>query len=77
MIWAVLFVLVTALFVFLYKKSDEILAWFAKKFHRELRVEQKKKKDEFQVEIVSPDGMIVSKGVPKKQDPQQRRDETQ
>ncbi len=77
LIWAVLFVLVTALFVFLYKKSDEILAWFAKKFHRELRVEQKKKKDEFQVEIVSPDGMIVSKGVPKKQDPQQRRDETQ
>ena len=61
--WAILFALVGVLFVFLYKKSDAILDWIAKKFHRETRVEQKRKSDEFKIEVVSPDGAIVSKGV--------------
>ncbi len=67
-VWAVLIVLVAVLFVFLYKKSDAILAWFEKKFHREARVEQKKEKDEFTLEVVGPDGAIVSKGVKKKEE---------
>ncbi len=65
LIWVVLFVLVAALFVVLYKKSDAILGWFEKKLHRETRVREKAKKDEFTVEIVSPDGAIVQKGVKK------------
>lgn len=72
MIWAILFVLVVLLFVFLYKKSDAILSWCEKIFHRATRVEHKVEKDEFSVEIVDSDGSIVKKGVKKegeKQDP--------
>lgn len=65
LIWTVLFALVIVLFVFLYKKSDAILNWFAKKFHRETRIVEKKKKGEFTVEIVDPNGSIVEKGVRK------------
>jgi uncharacterized membrane protein YdjX (TVP38/TMEM64 family) len=65
LIWAVLIVLVVILFVFLYKKSDAILGWFEKKFHRETRVEGKVEKDEFVLEVVDPDGAIVTKGVKK------------
>lgn len=68
LIWVILFSLVCVLFVFLYKKSDDVLDWFAKKFHRETRVVEKKECDEFKVEIVSPDGTIVSKGVKKSGD---------
>ena len=63
LIWIVLIVLVGILFVVLYKKSDAILGWFEKKFHRETRIKEKKKEHEFTVEVVSPDGAIVQKGV--------------
>ncbi len=67
-IWAILFVLVAALFVVLYKKSDDILGWFEKKFHRETRVSEKKKRGDFTLEVVSPDGAIVEKGVARKEE---------
>ena len=63
MIWGILLVLVIILFVFLYKKSDAILGWFEKKFHRETRVKEKTERDEFTMEVVGPDGAIISKGV--------------
>ncbi len=66
LIWAVLIALIIVLFVFLYKKSDAILNWFQKKFHRETRVEEKPKEGEFTIDVVGPDGSLVSKGVQKK-----------
>ncbi len=66
--WAVIFLFVIVLFVFLYKKSDAILGWFEKKFHRATRVEHAKKKDEFTIEVVDPDGCLVKKGVKKEGD---------
>lgn len=63
--WAILIALVIVLFVFLYKKSDQILNWFSKKFHRESRIEEKRGKDEFTVEIVTPNGDLHKKGVKK------------
>ena len=63
LIWGVLIVAVIVLFVFLYKKSDAILGWFEKKFHRETRVTEEVKKDEFTLQIIDPDGSIVEKGV--------------
>ena len=66
--WAVLIALVIVLFVVLYKKSDAILGWFEKKFHRETRVEEKTEKGEFTIEVVDPDGAIVKKGVKKRED---------
>ena len=65
LIWGILLVLIVVLFVFLYRKSDEILAWFERKFHRETRVEEKKRKGDFTIEVVGPDGTVVSKGVEK------------
>ncbi len=63
LIWGILIAAVVVLFIVLYKKSDAILGWFEKKFHRETRVEQKAKRGEFTMEVVGPDGTIVSKGV--------------
>lgn len=63
LIWAGIFLLIAALFVFLYKKTDAILGWFDKKFHRETRVKEKRESGEFTLEIVGPDGAIVQKGV--------------
>lgn len=63
LIWAILFGLIAVLFVFLYKKSDAILGWFEKKFHREVKIEEKPKKGEFTLEVVNPDGAIYKKGV--------------
>ncbi len=65
LIWAILIIAVIVLFVFLYKKSDAILGWFEKKFHHETWVKHEKKKGEFLIEVVDPDGSIVSKGVEK------------
>jgi len=65
LIWGILIALVVVLFVFLYKKSDAILKWFAKKFHRESRVREKTEKDEFTMKVVSPDGDYHEKGVKK------------
>ncbi len=63
--WAAIFVLIAFLFVLLYKKTDVILAWFEKKFHRETRIEDRQTKGEFTLEVVGPDGAIVKKGVEK------------
>lgn len=63
--WAILLVLILILFVFLYRKSDAILGWFEKKFHRETRIKGEVTKDQFHLEIVDPDGNIVEKGVNK------------
>ncbi len=65
LIWALLLAAVVLLFVFLYKKSDVILQWIDKKFHRGMRIEKKTQKNEFTVEIVDPDGSVVRKGVEK------------
>ena len=65
MIWGAFFLFIIILFVFLYKKSEAIQAWFEKKLHRETRVEKKAEKDEFTLQIVDPDGAIVEKGVKK------------
>lgn len=65
LIWIVFFALVVVLFVFLYKKADDIQNWIYKKFHRETRIEKKTERDEFTVQIVDPDGAIVNKGVKK------------
>ncbi len=64
--WVVLGIAVVILFVVLYRKSDAILGWFARKFHRETRVEEKPAKDEFTLEVVDPDGSVVTKGVKRK-----------
>ena len=63
--WGILIALVVVLFVFLFKKSDKILNWFAKKFHKETRIEEKAGRDEFTVEIVTPNGDLYKKGVKK------------
>ena len=73
LIWGILLAAVVVLFIFLYKKSDAILAWFERKFRRVTRVKEKPKKNEFRIEVVSPDGAIVSKGV-EKSDKQQHHD---
>lgn len=65
LIWCIFAVAVIALFVVLYKKSDAILAWIDRVFHRETRVTHKKEKNEFEVEIIDADGSIVTKGVAK------------
>ena len=65
LIWGIFAVLVILLFVFLYKKSDAILQWFDRVFHRETRVENEPHKDEFRIEIVDTDGSLVTKGVKK------------
>ena len=72
--WAILIALVIVLFVFLYKKSDQILDWFAKKFHRETRIEEKAERDEFTVEIVTPNGDLHKKGVKKKEEEKNHSD---
>lgn len=66
LIWGILILGVIVLFIVLYKKSEEILGWFEKKFHRETRVEQRLKQGEFTLEVVGPDGAIVRKGVERK-----------
>lgn len=65
LIWGIFAVLVILLFVFLYKKSDAILQWFDRVFHRETRIENEPQKNEFRIEIVDADGSLVTKGVKK------------
>ncbi len=72
LIWGVLISAVIVLFVFLYKKSDAILAWFERKFRRVTRIGEKPKKDEFRLDVVGPDGALVTKGV-KKRDPDTKK----
>ena len=74
LIWAVFAVLIVLLFVVLYRKSDAILQWFDRVFHRETRVEKQPKKDEFKVEIIDADGAIVTKGVKKEDELTQKQE---
>ena len=69
---AIIFVLVVILFIVLYRKSDNILGWFEKKFHRETRVKEKTEREEFTMEVVDPDGSLVSKGVKKRDEPSEK-----
>ena len=68
MIWGILIALVIVLFIVLYKKSDQILNWFAKKFHKETRIEEKAERDEFTLEVVTPNGDLHKKGVKKREE---------
>ncbi len=63
LIWVILGIAIVVLFIFLYKKSDAIQDWILKKLRRETRVEEKREKEEFTIEVVGPDGAIVRKGV--------------
>lgn len=63
LIWGVLIALVIVLFIVLYRKSDEILGWFERKFRRVARVSEEKRRDEFIIEVIDPDGTVVQKGV--------------
>ncbi len=67
-VWAVIGVLIVALFVLLYKKSDAILGWIERHFHRETRIKEKEKKGEFTMHVIGPDGAIVEKGVKRGED---------
>lgn len=67
LLWGLFGVGIAVLFFVLYKKSDAILNWFEKKFHRETRVEEKRGKGEFTLEVVDPNGAIVKKGVDRKE----------
>ncbi len=63
LLWVLFFVGVVILFIVLYKKADAIQTWLDKKLHPETRITKSKKKNEFRVEILSPDGTLVEKGV--------------
>ncbi len=68
LVWCAFGVLVIILFIVLYKKSDAILAWFDRIFHRAVQVKRPPASDEFTVEIVDADGNLVGKGVKKEGD---------
>ena len=63
LIWGLIAAAVVIVFFLLYKKSDAILQFIHKLFHREVRVKEKQKEGELHVEIVSPEGTLVEKGV--------------
>lgn len=63
LIWCILAILTVLLFVVLYRKSDAILGWFERKFGHVRKVKTAAKQDEFSIEIVGPDGLVVEKGV--------------
>ena len=63
LIWGLIAAAVVIVFFLLYKKSDAILQFIHKLFHREVRVKEKRKEGELHVEIVSPEGALVEKGV--------------
>ena len=63
LIWGLIAAAVVIVFFLLYKKSDAILEFIHKLFHREVRVKEKRKEGELHVEIVSPEGTLVEKGV--------------
>ncbi len=74
LIWGVFIVAVAVLFIVLYKKSDAILNWFEKIFHRETRVENKTAGDEFTIQVVDPDGSLRKKGVKKGEEKKDGKD---
>ena len=56
--WAILIVLVIALLIFLYKKSDAILSRFEKIFHLQPKKKKQKSGDGFHVEVIDADGTV-------------------
>jgi len=63
LIWAAIFVAVIVLFLFLYKRIDDIQNWILKRLHRETRIAEKEKTETICVEVVDPDGNLIEKGV--------------
>ena len=61
LIWALIAAVVVLVFYLLYKKSDAILNFIHKLFHREVRVKEKSEGDT-NVKVVSPEGNLVEKG---------------
>lgn len=61
LIWALIAVLVILVFYLLYKKSEAILNFIHKLFHKEVRVKEKSEGDT-NVKVVSPEGNLVEKG---------------
>ncbi len=61
LIWVLIAAAVIAVFFLLYKKSDAILNFIHKLFHREVRVKEKSEGN-VELKVVSPDGHIVEKG---------------
>ncbi len=77
LVWIVIFLCVAALLVVLYKKSDAILGWFEKKFRRGTRRDEREKesaKEEFCIQVVDPDGSLVTKSVPQGDPPEEGRE---
>ncbi|PWM52618.1 MAG: hypothetical protein DBX60_04500 [Bacillota bacterium] len=73
LIWALIAVAVVVVFFLLYKKSDVILERIHKLFHREVRIKEKEEKSSLHVEIISPEGKIVEKGISEGEEPESRQ----
>ena len=76
LIWALIAVAVVVVFFLLYKKSDVILERIHKLFHREVRIKEKEEKSSLHVEIISPEGKIVEKGISEGEEPENRQGAT-
>ncbi len=76
LIWALIAVAVVVVFFLLYKKSDVILERIHKLFHREVRIKEKEEKSSLHVEIISPEGKIVEKGISEGEEPESRQGAT-
>lgn len=73
LIWALIAVAVVVVFFLLYKKSDVILERIHKLFHREVRIKEKEEKSSLHLEIISPEGKIVEKGISEGEEPESRQ----
>ena len=76
LIWALIAVAVVVVFFLLYKKSDVILERIHKLFHREVRIKEKEEKSSLHLEIISPEGKIVEKGISEGEEPESRQGAT-
>lgn len=76
LIWALIAVGVVVVFFLLYKKSDVILERIHKLFHREVRIKEKEEKSSLHLEIISPEGKIVEKGISEGEEPESRQGAT-
>ena len=73
LIWALIAVAVVVVFFLLYKKSDVILERIHKLFHREVRIKEKEETSSLHLEIISPEGKIVEKGISEEKEPESRQ----
>ena len=76
LIWALIAVAVVVVFFLLYKKSDVILERIHKLFHREVRIKEKEGKSGLHLEIISPEGKIVEKGISEGEETENRQGAT-